>query len=209
MLKRNFSDSQKYGFSEEEIRVGTKYLRKNKTAGAIPQPADLKVYEMFMLGHSFLELSQQFPQYPIAQVILTAALRGWNHDRDKMQHTLRDRVQARVIKSVVEQVDFLTTVLSTVNVEHIDEMRRFILDPVNNPKPSLRIVSLKEYKDVIETLYKIVAGAIPNSRSQSSPLFNALAPPARSDKEQVETLSPAQMIAQTIEPADDADDEKD
>ena len=66
--------------------------------------------------------------------------------------------------------------LSVANVEHLEEMRRYILD-ANSPKPSLRISSIKDYKEVTDTLSKIVQGATPNAKNNSmSPMFDALAP---------------------------------
>lgn len=175
-LKRNFNDEEQYGLTQEEIKMGQKYLRKHKTAGKIPDQKALKLFEMYLIGHSFYEIHQQFPQYPVEQIILTAALNKWAHDRDNMMHTLRDRVQAKVVKSVIEQVDFLTALLSVSNAEHINEMRKFIADPDNNPTPNMRVQSIKEYKEVVETLYKIVAGSTANSKSKESALFNALQP---------------------------------
>ncbi len=176
-LKRNFTDDEKYGLTQEEIRLGEKYLRKNKTAGKIPENEAMKLYELYLIGHSFNELQQQFPQYTIDRIIMTAALTGWAKDRDNMQYSLRDRVQAKVVKSVIEQVDFLTTIMSVSNAEHLDAMKKYILDPVNNPKPDLRIETIKEYKEVAETLYKLVAGSTPGSQSKTSPMFNTLTPP--------------------------------
>lgn len=175
-LKRDFNDDEKVGLTQREIELGEKYLRKHKTAGAIDDVEALKLYEMYLIGSSMHEIQQQFPQYEVGQIVLTAALKKWGIDREKMQGTLRDRVRAKVVKSVIEQVDFLTSILSVANVEHLDEMRRYILDP-NNPKPSLRIASIKEYKDVTETLGKIVQGATPGAKSNSmSPMFDALSP---------------------------------
>ena len=173
-LKRHFTDEEKYGLSQEEIRLGEKYLRKNKTAGKIPEKEAFKLYELYLIGHSFNELASNFPQYPVDRIILTSALSGWARDRDNTQYTVKDRVQAKVVKSVVEQVDVLTLMLSVVNAEHIDAMRKYIMDPVNNPKPDLRIETIKEYKEVVETLGKIIAGTTPNSRSHTAPMFAAL-----------------------------------
>jgi hypothetical protein len=133
---------------------------------------------MYLLGDSIPKIAQNFPQYPIGQIALTAALRGWAHDREKMMHTLQDRVRAKVVKSVLEQVDFLTTMLSVSNAEHLEAMIKYVQDPINNPKPEMRIGNIKEYKDVSETLYKIVAGATPSgSKAQpKSPMFDALTP---------------------------------
>ena len=41
-LKRNFNDDEKMGLSTQEIEMGEKYLRKNKTAGAIDEIQSLK-----------------------------------------------------------------------------------------------------------------------------------------------------------------------
>jgi hypothetical protein len=132
---------------------------------------------MFLVGCSFYEIHQQFPQYPVDQVILTAALKGWYHDREKMLGSLRDRVQAKVVKSVIEQTDFLTTMLSVANAEHMEEMRKFVLDPENNTKPMIRIQSIKEYKDVVETLSKLVAGATGGAnKTKQSAMFDTLDP---------------------------------
>lgn len=171
-LKTRFSDKEKEGLTDEEIRLGEKYLRKFKTAGAIPQNECKKIYELVLMGYSFHELHQQFPQYPIAKIILTAALRGWMVDRERMQSSLRDRVHAKVVKSVVEQVDYLTTMLSVVNTEHIESMRMYILDPVNNPKPEVRINSIKEYKEIADTLQKLISNTM--APQKTPPKFDAL-----------------------------------
>lgn len=179
-LKKNLTEEEKYGLSEEEIKLATKYLRKNKTAGALQDLEAAKLYEMFLLGDSIAKIAQQFPNYPIGQIALTAALRGWPKDRDRMLHTLQDRVRAKVVKSVLEQVDFLTAMMSVANAEHLEAMIKYVQDPINNPKPNMRVTNIKEYKDVAETLYKIVAGATGGGTGkdkQKSPMFEALTAP--------------------------------
>jgi hypothetical protein len=172
-------------------------LRQNKTAGVVPEIETPKLYELFLVGCSFHDIHVQHPQYSLPSIILTAALRGWCKDREKMLGSLRDRVQAKVVKSVIEQVDFLTTMLSVVNAEHMDSMRKYVLDPVKNKKPDVRVESIKEYKEVVETLQKLVAGAT-GSNKRSSPMFDALNPqpktlPANHPEE--DTFDPADVIA--------------
>jgi hypothetical protein len=197
-LKKRFNEDERFGLTQEELNLGEKFLRKNKTAGIIPEPESFKLYEMFMIGCSFNDISQQYPQYPIERIIMTAALKGWTRDRDKMMGSLRERVQAKVVKSVIEQVDFLTTMLSVTNAEHLDQMRKYILDPNGNPKPDMRIMSIKEYKEIIESLYKIVAGSTPGSKTKESPLFNALSPAKAANSlppvEEEDELDPANLI---------------
>jgi hypothetical protein len=177
MLKKKLTDEERHGLSEEEIKLGEKYLRKHKTAGALKELEAARLFELYLLGESLPKITQQFPQYSLGQIALTAALRGWAHDRDKMMHTLQDRVRAKVVKSVLDQVDFLTTMMAVTNAEHLETMVKYCQDPVTNPKPALRIENIKEYKDVAETLYKIVSGATPSNRDKGkSPMFDALTP---------------------------------
>ena len=176
-LKKNLTDEEKYGLSEEEIKLATKYLRKNKTAGALTDLDAAKLYEMYLLGDGIGKIAQQFPNYPVGQIALTASLRGWAKDRDRMQHTLQDRVRAKVVKSVLDQVDFLTSMMAVANAEHLEAMIKYVQDPINTPKPAMRVTNIKEYKDVAETLYKIVAGATGGGTGkdkQKSPMFDAL-----------------------------------
>lgn len=185
-LKKDFTEKERYGLTEEEYKLARKFLRKNKTAGQLKDLESAKLYELFLLGDSFQKLAGQFPQYPIGQIVLTAALRGWCYDRDKMSHTLQDRVRAKVVKSVLDQVDFLTTMMAVANTEHLEAMIKYCQDPINNPKPAMRVTNIKEYKDVSETLYKIVAGATGGGvgkDKQKSPMFDALTAPQIKEKQ--------------------------
>lgn len=205
-LKRNFNDEEKIGMTSQEIEIGEKYLRAYKTAGAVSSTESIKLYEMYMVGCSYHEIHQQFPTYQLGQIILTGAIQKWGADRDRMQGSLRDRVRSKVIKSVIEQTDFLTSMLSVASAEHIEQMRKFILDPNNNPAPSLRIRSIKDYKEVTDTLAKIVQGATPTAKdNKHSPMFDALAPtgnhPDQKEKKQIveeeDELDLDQILSQT------------
>jgi uncharacterized protein with HEPN domain len=201
MLKKRLTDEERYGLSEEEIKLAQKYLRKHKTAGALKDLEAAKLFELYLLGESLAKIAQQFPHYPMGQITLTAALRGWARDRDKMTHTLQDRVRAKVVKSVLEQVDFLTAMMSVANAEHLESMVRYCQDPINNPKPALRIDSIKAYKDVAETLYKIVSGATPSGKDKStSPMFDALTPRQQVVRVEQKTEEPdvSTLMAQAI-----------
>jgi len=199
MLKKKLTDEERHGLSEEEIKLAEKYLRKHKTAGALKELEAAKLFELYLLGESLSKIAQQFPQYPIGQVALTAALRGWAVDRDKMMHTLQDRVRAKVVKSVLDQVDFLTTMMAVTNAEHLETMVKYCQDPVQNPKPALRIENIKEYKDVAETLYKIVSGATPSNREKGkSPMFEALTPGHNRLEQKPEEPDASVLLAEAV-----------
>lgn len=167
-LKKTFNKDERFGLTQEEVKTGERYLKRHKTFGAVPEAESMKLYEMYMVGCSFQDIHSQYPQYPVGQIILTAALKKWAHDRDKMMSSLRDRVQAKVVKSVIEQVDFLTTMLSVMNAEQLESMRKYVIDPHNNPKPDLRIESIKEYKEVVDTLQKLISGTSSSGRKPTS-----------------------------------------
>lgn len=173
-LKRSLTEEERFGLTQEEIELAEKYLRRHKTAGALRDSDAMMLYELFMIGTSFKDMQLQYPQFSIAQIILTSALRKWGMDRDRMMSSLKDRVKAKVVKSVVESVDFLTSMLSVATAEHMEQMRRYIIDPDHNPKPQLRIQSIKEYKEILDSLQKLVEGASNNQKQKSSAMYGAL-----------------------------------
>ena len=175
MLKKRLNEDERLGLTQEEIKLAEKWLRKHKTAGALSDGDALKLFELFMIGTSFSDMHLQYPQYPMGQILLTAALRQWCKDRDKLMSSLQDRVKAKIVKAVVESVDFLTSTLSVAGTEHLDQMRKYVNDPANNPVPKLRIGTLKEYKDVLETLQKLVSSTAPtNGKGGGSAMIGAL-----------------------------------
>jgi len=199
-LKKKLTDEERYGLSEEEIKLAEKYLRKHKTAGALKELEAAKLFELYLLGESLAKIAQQFGQYEMGQICLTAALRKWPHDRDRMMHTLQDRVKAKVVKSVLEQVDFLTAMMSVANAEHLEKMVRYCNDPINNPKPDMRIVNIKEYKDVAETLSKLVAGTSGGSKDKKPSMLDALNPPPKKEaiEDQEEEDDAATILAEVV-----------
>ena len=207
-LKKNLNEDESYGLTPEEVRLAEKYLRKYKTAGALKEVEALKLYEMFMIGCSFHEIKTQFPQYSLGQIILTAALNKWCVDRERMQDSLRERMKAKVMKSIIEQVDFVTTMLAVSNAEHMEAMRKYILDPGNNPKPSMRIESIKEYKEFAITFQKILLAA--NTSGKGGNILDALQPsgpalPAASQQSQPEPQDDEYSLDDLI--ADEKEDE--
>lgn len=157
-LKRYLNDDEKFGLNGEEIKLAEKWLKKYKTAGAIQDPEAMKIYEMLLLGSTVMEVHANFPQWPIGQIALTIALRKWMTEREKMVNSVSSTATARMAKSVVDSVNFLTSMLAVANTEHLMQMQKYIKDPTNEPKPDLRIGTLKEYKEILDSLQKLVVG---------------------------------------------------
>lgn len=155
MLKKRLTLDEKYGLSPEEIADAERYLKKHKTAGALDKQQAMPFYELFLLGYSIEEINSKFPKVPRGQLALTAALNQWPKDRDKLVGSIYDRIRARVFRSTVEQVEFLTDMVSVATAENAHEMRRYLLDPKNNPTPSMKINNIKEYQLVIDMMTKV------------------------------------------------------
>lgn len=168
-LKRNLNDAESEGLTDLEIREATKWLRKHKTRGIIPKEHSSQLFELFMLGYSTNEIHNRFPEWPFGQICLTIALRGWVKERAIASATIQDQIRSRVIRSVIEQVEFLTTMMSVANAEHFEQMKRYIADPKNNPPPKMKIESIKEYKEVSEALHKLVTSAANIQKEQDKP----------------------------------------
>jgi hypothetical protein len=155
LLKKRLNAEERYGLTFDQIREAEKYLKQYKTAGAMSKQEALPLYELYLLGYSMEDLNKKFPQYPIGKIALTAALNGWQKDREKLASSVYDRIRARIVRSTVEQVEFLTDMVSVSTAENVEEMRKYLQDPTKIPPPSMRIKSLKEYSQVIEMLAKV------------------------------------------------------
>jgi hypothetical protein len=155
LLKKRLNAEERYGLNFDQIREAEKYLKQHKTAGAMGKQEAMPLYELFLLGYSLEDLGRRFPQYPLGKIALTAALNGWVKDREKLANSVYDRIRARIVRSTVEQVEFLTDMVSISTTENMEEMRKYLHDPSKSPPPSMRIKSLKEYQQVIEMLAKV------------------------------------------------------
>lgn len=174
-LKRHFNDDEKVGLTKEEIKLGERYLRKNKTAGAVPMPEAMTIYENLMLGASITEIHYQNTHWPIGKIVLTIALNRWMAEKQNMLRTIRDQVQAKVAKSIMDSVNFITSMIAVANTEHLYQMHQYIKDPDNHPKPDLRIETLKEYKDMLDSLQRLMAGANSTAKNNAAAsLFDAV-----------------------------------
>lgn len=155
MSKKKLNSEQKHGMTGEQILEVERYIRQPAAQGVIEKQEASPIYELFLLGYSPEELVKRFPQYSKARILYTAAAGGWFKDRERLANSIYDRIKARIVRSTVEQVEFLTDMITVSSVENADEIRRFLSDPKNNPLPNMRIKNFKEYQQVIDTLAKV------------------------------------------------------
>lgn len=173
MLKKKLNATERYGLTHDEIKAAESYLKFNKTQGVLNDQDALPLYEMYLLGYSFEEIHKNYAQYSYGRIVLTAALNSWTKDREKLAGSIMDRIKARIVRSTVEQVEYLSNMLAVANVESKDEVAKYLSDPKNSPAPSMRIKSFKEYKDVVETLAKVTdfirSTSLPGNKEEDPP----------------------------------------
>jgi hypothetical protein len=155
LQKKTLTPKEKYGLSNDHVAEAERYLKKNKTTGILNKHDAMPMYELYILGYSFEDISRRYPSIPLGKILLTAALNQWPRDRETVAASLYDRIRTRIIKSTVEQVEFLTDIISVSNVETSEEIKKYLLDPVNNPPPSFRIKTIKDYQQVIDMLAQV------------------------------------------------------
>jgi hypothetical protein len=168
LQKKNLKESETYGLTADQIKEAEKYLKKNKLSSILNKQEAAPLYEMFILGYSFEDIHSNFKNIPVARIILTAAVYGWVKDRETLANSIYDRVKTRMIKSTVEQVEFLTDLIAISTKENTEAIKKYLQDPVNNKPPEMRIESLKDYKQVVEML-----ASIANSMKSSAAKANA------------------------------------
>lgn len=168
MAKRLKID-QKYGLTNDQIVAAERFLRKKPDTTAISQHDAAPLYEMFMLDYSFDDIASKFSQYEYGYIIYIAAIGGWVRDREKIAATIYDRIKARVVRSTVEQVEFLTDMIAVSSKESADEVKKYLQNPMANPPPQMRIKSFKDYQQVVEMLVKVTETVRAMSTPQNEP----------------------------------------
>jgi hypothetical protein len=186
-VKKRLKAEEKYGLTPEQIAEAERFIRKNKSIGAIAQQDAVPLYEMFVLGYAFQDLVRKFPQYELGRVIYTAAAGGWIKDRERLASSVYDRIRARVIRSTVEQVEFLTDMVAVSTAESSEEVRKYLANPNGQPPPQLRIKSFKDYQQVIEML----ASVTESIRMMANPKSDEDKPKLTGSK-RVKALKPAE-----------------
>jgi hypothetical protein len=153
-LKKKLSSEEKLGLNNNEIKVIENYLRihgNNLLSDLEVSPA----LEAFLLGYSLEEVADRYPHLNKDKLLLTASSQLWHKKRQDLASSIYDRVRSKLVRSVVEQVDYMTDMLSVVSTEAKETMAAYLKDPQNNPPPINRIKSMKEYRDAIDSLTKL------------------------------------------------------
>lgn len=154
MSRKRLSSEEREGLDQKALKLADAYFHSNGDSPFL----DIEVtsaLEAFLVGYSIHEVADRYPNLDRAKLFYTAAVQRWHHKRQEVASSIYDRVRAKLIRSVVEQVDFMTDMLSVASIESKETMAAYIKDPVNNQPPANRIRSLKDYKSAIDSLTQL------------------------------------------------------
>lgn len=204
MIKKRLNSEERYGLTPLLIYEAEKHLRQFKTAGAMERQEAMPLYELFLLGYSVEDIQKRYPQYSIGKIALTAALNNWVRDKERVANSIYDRIKSRIIRSTVEQVEFLTDMVSVSTVENAEEMRKYLQDPTRSPAPKMRIKNLKEYQQVIEMLANVTDSIKAMSGSGSGKEEKGkLTATSKKIKPLPSASEESELLAQLVEDAED------
>ena len=154
MSRKRLSSEEREGLDPKALKLADAYFASKGDSPFLDVEVAAAV-EAFLVGYSLHEVADRYPNLDRAKLCYTAAVQRWHHKRQEVASSIYDRVKAKLIRSVVEQVDFMTDMLSVASIESKETMAAYIKDPVNNPPPANRIRSLKDYKSAIDSLTQL------------------------------------------------------
>lgn len=131
--------------------------RRSKDTSPLAISTALKMYEMFLLGHSCEEIYRANDQkFPLG-MILDARLRyEWDRRRSAYLDQLFGEVGIAVKQRQVEGAMFLGDVLAAAHQQFGDKVKKFLQTKDPNDLPAeLKVTSITTYKMVIDALMKI------------------------------------------------------
>lgn len=185
MRKTHFTDQEALGLSPDEKDKAEKWMRANFTSTQCETKDLPSLFEMYMLGYTFPDIQKEFPKYDVRQITMTAALHKWGAQKESMKASIQNRVQQKISKAVMEQVDFLTTLFDVAAIDNLQEMKAYVQDPNNAPKPKMAISSLKEYKEAVDMLSKVL-----NSINTAATANPSTIPVQKKDTEALLSVTP-------------------
>jgi hypothetical protein len=153
-LKKRLASEEKAGLEQNYVKVAESYLKIHGNTPLTDVEA-APLLEAFLVGYSLEEIHQKYQHIDLGKLCLTASTQLWHKKRQEVASSIYDRVRTKLVRSVVEQVEYMTDLLSVASTESKQTIANYLRDPASNPPPANRIRSIKEYKDAIDSLTKL------------------------------------------------------
>lgn len=142
--------------TEWEFEQFSKWRRSKDTAPLALSTA-LKMYEMFLLGHSCEEIFRANDQkFPLGMILDARIRYGWDKRRAAYLDQLFGEVGVAVKQRQVEGAMFLGDVLAAAHLQFGDKVKKFLQTKDPNDLPdALKVTSITTYKMVVDALMKV------------------------------------------------------
>ncbi len=161
MIKSKWDEEERRGLTQEEIRISELWLVDHRLHTRVSKVDSLPMYELYLKGTTLKELSRKYPQFEYERIILAAVLDDWFSERESAMDVVKKAVTEKVVTSMVNQVNLLSSMVEIAGKEWQEEMDKYLENPQLNPKPSVRINNLKDLAQVQEMMGKAVTTSTP------------------------------------------------
>ena len=153
-MKKRLLSEEKLGIEENCVKIAESYLNVHGN-NILSDIEAAPLLEAFLVGYSLEEIHKKYQHVDLGKLCLTASTQFWYKKRQEVASSIYDRVRTKLVRSVVEQVEYMTDLLSVASTESKQTIADYLRDPLANPPPANRIRSIKEYKDAIDSLTKL------------------------------------------------------
>jgi hypothetical protein len=115
----------------------------------------LQFYELFLSGSNCEEILRLNPAFPLGAIVKARIEGGWDTRREQYMAVMLDSVRERVQQTQLEAIYFAADLLSAAHKLHGDKLKKFKQTGNVEELGTLRIDSLKAYKEAVELLLKL------------------------------------------------------
>jgi hypothetical protein len=122
---------------------------------ALAPSLNAQLFELFLTGKDCDEIRRLNPAITLGQIVAARLQGDWDLRRDEYTDSLLDRTTERVRQSTLESALLVCDMLSVVNKEHGDAMRRYLQSGDTKELPSFRINTMQGFKYAVEVLQKL------------------------------------------------------
>lgn len=139
--------------SKEESEIWEKYT---KDQGDIlsPIPA-LKLYELFLNGNTCQQIAKARPEFSLGAIVDARLRYKWDERKEEYINSLYKNTNDRAVQIQMEAVQFVADMLAVTHKVNGEKYKKFLM--TGNPADlgDLEVGSIKQYKEVIELLFKL------------------------------------------------------
>lgn len=123
----------------------------------LPPHVSEKMFESYLSGLSFSEVSKMYPEFSSSAVMFTGYHYNWPAMRDEMVMDIQERVKQKVLYSKFQQLELVGNMIHVAHAEANQAMQNYIKNPSERNLPRiLRIKTIRDLSTAIEMMSQII-----------------------------------------------------